>query len=167
MKTPMHLGRSELELALFEYQHGVLCFMEAFYRHMESQLVRLTGDPQISAQDCVILHAIRLGERSKTLADIQHFTNRGDTPNIQYGVRKLIRAGLAKVARKTSGRGTRYELTARGRALTDEYIRSRQDFIAKIPMDQKALVRDLKSATRLTLMLTGLYDHVSRTEAAL
>ena len=76
MKTPMHLGRSELELALFEYQHGVICFMEAFYRHMESQLVRLTGDPQISAQDCVILHAIRLGERSKTLDFTNHCSPR-------------------------------------------------------------------------------------------
>lgn len=164
----MHLGRSESELALFEFQHAAICFIEAFYRHLESQLIRLTGDARMSAQDCVILHAIRLGERSKSIPDIQHFTNRTDLANIQYSVKKLVKAGLIEGARdNAAGRGTRYALTARGVALTDEYIRARQAFMRMIPVDQGQWMKELREATSVMLMLTGLYDHVSRTEAAM
>jgi predicted MarR family transcription regulator len=163
----LHLGRSAEELALFEFQHAAICFMEAFHRHLEGQLIRLTGDPRMSAQDCVILHAIRLGERSKSIPDIQHFTNRTDIANIQYSVKKLVKAGLVRTESGGAGRGTRYELTAEGMALTDEYIRARQALMAKVPIDAERLMRELKVATQVTLLLTGLYDHVSRTEAAL
>lgn len=164
----MHLGRSEPELALFEFQHAAICFIEAFHRHLEGQLIRLTGDARMSAQDCVILHAIRLGERAKSIPDIQHFTNRTDIANIQYSVKKLVKSGLIAVARDhTAGRGTRYALTARGMALTDEYIRARQQFMRMIPVEQGRWLKELREATGVMLMLTGLYDHVSRTEGAM
>ena len=61
-KPQIHIGRGSIELALFEFQHAAICFIEAFYRHVERQLIHVTGDPNLSAQDCIILHAIRLGE---------------------------------------------------------------------------------------------------------
>lgn len=163
----MHLGRTEAELALFEFQHATICFIEAFHRHLEGQLIRLTGDTRMSGPDCVILHAIRLGERSKSIPDIQHFANRTDIANIQYSVRKLVKAGLVRAASGTPGRGTRYELTPRGVALTDEYIRARREFMAKVPVEASKWLEELRTATRVTLLLTGIYDHVSRTEAAM
>jgi predicted MarR family transcription regulator len=163
----MHLGRSDIELALFEFQHGAICFIEAFYRHLQGQLIRLTGDPKMSAADCVVLHAIRLGERPKSIPDIQHFTNRNDIANIQYSVKKLMKAKLVHGARANGGRGTRYELTRAGVELTDEYIRARQAFIAMLPVDPAVFTAEVRTATRAMLLLTGHYDHVSRTEAAL
>lgn len=163
----LHLGHTELEAALFDFQHGMICYMEAFHRHIESQLIRVTGDPNMSAQDCVILHAIRLGDRPKGMPDIQHFTNRTDLANIQYSVRKLLKAGLIQKAKKNAGgRGVSYELTRKGREVTEDYVRARQEVIGMIPLEVQHLLADLRSGTRLALLLTGVYDHVSRTEAA-
>ena len=163
----LHLGKSELELVLFEFQHGVICYMEAFHRHLESQMLALTGDPGLSAEDCIILHAIRLGDRAKSIPDIQHFTNRGDIANVQYSVKKLVKAGLARNAhKKATVRGTRYELTPQGKTLTERYVQSRRELIEMIPAEPAKLIAELKKANALLITLTGLYDHVSRTEAA-
>ena len=164
-KTPLHIGQTDIEMALFEFQHAAICYIEAFYRHIEHQLIRITGDPNMSAQDCVILHAIRLGDRPKSIPDIQHFTNRSDIANIQYGVRKLAKAGLVMKARNQPGRGATYELTRKGRDVTDEYVRARREVIALLPHAPEALIAEVGNATRAMLQLTGVYDHVSRTDA--
>jgi predicted MarR family transcription regulator len=161
-KTRLHLGETEFELALFELQHTVICYSEAFYRYIEMQLKRVTGDANLTGQDCVILQGIRLGERPKSIPEIQHFTNRADIANIQYSVKKLMKAGLVEKADRNHGRGTTYRLTKAGIRATDEYVRARREFIATLRSDPKSLVDDMKEATRLLQMLTGAYDHVTR-----
>ena len=163
--APLHLGQTDLELGLFELQHAVMCFSEAFQRHIASQLVRITGDSNFSAQDCVILHAIRLGERPKSIPDIQHFTNRSDLANIQYSVRKLMKAGLVEKAENGAKRGTTYRLTAKGLDVTDEYVVARRRMADLLPYEPEGFVAESKLACRLLMLLTGLYDQVSRSEA--
>ncbi len=165
-KPPIHLGQSELELALFELQHGVVCYTQAFFRYLENQLVRIAGDPNLTAQDCFILHAVRVGDRPKSIPEIQHFTNRSDIANIQYSVRKLAKAGLVERARKAGGRGVAYQVSRRGREVTDEYARERRNVIAMIPHLPAELVGELQAATRLIRLLTGVYDTASRAETA-
>lgn len=165
-KPPIHFGRSPVELALFELQHSAICFVEAFYHHIERQLILITGDPNLSAQDCVNLHAIRLGERPKSITEIQHFSNRRDVANIQYSIRKLTKAGLVQKAKRDAGRGTFYELTKHGIAITDAYVRARENMMREFLQEQSSFVRDAESATRVMMMLTGIYDHLSRTDAA-
>jgi predicted MarR family transcription regulator len=159
---PHHLGGSALEATLFEFQHGALCFIEAFHRHISSQLDSVAG-ASFSAQDCVILHAVRLGERPKSIPDIQHFTNRSDLANIQYSVRKLVQAGLVERASGQAARGASYRVTPRGREVTDLYVQARREAIARIVADPDALVDDLRTATRAMLLLTATYDHAART----
>jgi predicted MarR family transcription regulator len=163
--APLHIGRSETELALFEFQHAAICFMEAFYRHIERQLITITGDPNLSAQDCVILHAIRLGDRPKSITDIQHFSNRRDIANIQYSVRKLIGAGLIQKAKRDAGRGTFYEPTKHGLHVTDIYVATRARMMREFLSERESFLKDAETATRLMMMLTGIYDHLSRTDA--
>lgn len=159
-----HLGRTDLESALFDFQHGAICFIEAFNRHISNQLIRVTGNSNFSAQDCVILHAIRLGERPKSLPDIQHFTNRTDLANIQYSVRKLIQAELIERVPGTATRGAIYRVTDYGRKVTDEYVKARREAIAMIGQDPQTLIAELNAATRVMLRLTGTYDHAARTQ---
>ena len=164
-REQLHLGQTEVELGLFELQHAVMCFSEAFQRHIASQLIRITGDPNFSAQDCVILHAIRLGERPKSIPDIQHFTNRTDLANIQYSVRKLMKAGLVEKARNGARRGTTYALTDKGMGVTDEYVAARRRMTELLPYAPDAFMSESRLACRLLMLLTGLYDQVSRAEA--
>ncbi|HEX7007285.1 MAG TPA: winged helix DNA-binding protein [Alphaproteobacteria bacterium] len=160
-KTRPHLGETDFELALFELQHTVVCYSEAFYRYVEMQLKRVTGNATLTGQDCVILHGIRLGERPKSIPEIQHFTNRTDIANIQYSVKKLMKAGLVEKADRNQGRGTTYRLTEVGVRATDEYVRARREFIMTLRPDP-TMLEEVKAATRLLQMLTGAYDHVTR-----
>ena len=163
-KPQIHIGRSSLELALFEFQHSAICFIEAFYHHIERQLILITGDPNLSAQDCVNLHAIRLGERPKSITEIQHFSNRRDVANIQYSIRKLAKAGLVQKAKRDAGRGTFYELTKYGIQITDAYVKARDHMMREFLLEQGNFVKDAENATRVMMMLTGIYDHLSRTD---
>jgi predicted MarR family transcription regulator len=163
-KLQIHIGRSPVELALFEFQHAAICFIEAFYRHIERQLILVTGDPNLSAQDCVNLHAIRLGERAKSITEIQHFSNRRDVANIQYSIRKLTKAGLIQKAKRDAGRGTFYELTKYGVKITDAYVKAREHMMREFLLEQGKFVKDAENATRVMMMLTGIYDHLSRTD---
>lgn len=161
-KPQIHIGRGPVDLALFEFQHSAICFIEAFYRHIERQLILVTGDPYLSAQDCVILHTIRLGERPKSMTESQHFANRRDLANIQYSIRKLIKAGLVQKARRDAGRGTFHELTEYGFQITEAYAGERARMLKEFLSEQTGFVRE--AATRLMTMLTGVYDHLSRTD---
>jgi predicted MarR family transcription regulator len=163
-RSQIHIGRSAVELALFEFQHSAICFIEAFYRHIERQLILVTGDHNMSAQDCVILHAIRLGERPKSIPEIQHFSNRRDIANIQYSIRKLTKAGLVVKANRDTGRGTAYELTRYGVQITDAYVKARERMMSDFLQEQRTFLTDTECAKRLMMMLTGIYDHLSRTD---
>ena len=163
-KSQIHIGRGAVELALFEFQHAAICYIEAFYRHVERQLILVTGDPNLSAPDCIILHAIRLGERPKSMTEIQHFSNRRDIANIQYSIRKLVKAGLVQKAKRDAGRGTFYELTKYGFEITEDYVTARTRMLNEFLSEQTGFVRDAENATRLMTVLTGIYDHLSRTD---
>jgi predicted MarR family transcription regulator len=161
----VHLGQSEIERELYELQHAAICYMEAFYRYIEMQLHLASAETNLSGADCVILHAIRIGDRPKSIRDLQLFTNRSDVANIQYSIKKLSAAGLierAKRAKRAAGQGAAYTLTGHGRKVTDDYVRARKALIAMIPQAPESVVGDARTATRLLLQLTGLYDHVSR-----
>jgi predicted MarR family transcription regulator len=164
-KASVHIGQTPVELALFEFQHSAICFIEAFYHHIERQLILITGDPNLSAQDCVNLHAIRLGERPKSITEVQHFSNRRDVANIQYSIRKLTKAGLVRKARRDAGRGTFYELTEHGMKITDAYVRARERMLREFLLERPAFVKDAENATKVMMMLTGIYDHLSRTDS--
>ena len=165
-KPSIHIGRTPVELALFEFQHSAICFLEAFYRHIERQLILVTGDPNLSAQDCVNLHAIRIGDRPKSITEIQHFSNRRDVANIQYSIRKLTKAGLVQKAKRDAGRGTSYELTKYGTKITDAYVSARERMMLEFLREHNSFVKEAEGATRLMMMLTGIYDHLSRTDTA-
>lgn len=164
-RPAIHLGQSEIELELYELQHAAICYMEAFYRYIEAQLHRAAPETNLSGADCVILHAIRIANRPKSIRELQLYTNRSDVANIQYSVKKLAAAGLverAKGKKGAAGQGAAYRLTAQGRAVTDDYVRARKELIDLIPQERAKVVGDAQTATRLLLQLTGLYDHVSR-----
>lgn len=161
----VHLGQSEIERELYELQHAAICYMEAFYRYIEMQLHLASDEANLSGADCVILHAIRIGDRPKSIRELQLFTNRSDVANIQYSIKKLSAAGLierAKQAKRAAGQGAVYALTGRGRKVTDDYVRARKALIGMIPQAPESVAGDARTATRLLLQLTGLYDHVSR-----
>ena len=51
--------------------------------------------------------------------------------------------------------------------LVKENARAEQQVRGRATTSCLAKARELRTATRVTLLLTGIYDHVSRTEAAM
>jgi predicted MarR family transcription regulator len=157
-----HLGKSEVELAFAEFQHAVICYSESFYRYIGKSLSMIADDPNLTGYDSVILNTIHALDRPKGVTEIQHFTNRSDVANIQYSVRKLIRAGLIEKAPKSGGRGTAYRVTAKGRAVAQEFVAARRQLLDQIPAEGGKLTARLGDARNMLTIMTGLYDQASR-----
>jgi predicted MarR family transcription regulator len=156
-----HLGETEVELGFAEFQHAVICFSESFYRYVGKSLSTIAGDPKLTGYDSVILHTIYALDRPKSITEIQHFTNRGDVANIQYSIRKLLRAGLIEKAPR-GGRGTTYRVSAKGRSVARDYVLARRELLSQIAEDGGRLVTRLADARNMLTLLTGLYDQASR-----
>ena len=158
-----HLGGdTEVEMALYELQHALVCHGEAFSRYAGMQLSRIVDDPNLTGPDCVILQCVRAGDRPKGITEIQHYTNRTDTANIHYSLKKLVKAGLIEKIPQEKGRKTVYGLTDKGTETVDRYVKARRGFIDLIPSNDDRFVADLKTARRMIILLTGYYDNASR-----
>ncbi len=157
-----HLGQSEKEMAFADFQHALICLSEAFYRFIGNSLSAVSGEPNLTGQDSVILHAITTMDRPKSITELQHFTNRTDVSNIQYSVRKLVGAGLIEKAPKGQGRGTTYRVTKKGRAIVDAHVAARRAVLDEFPDNAGTLEERIDNARNLMVIMTGLYDQASR-----
>lgn len=162
----LHLGQTELEEAFYEFQHAIICYGEAFYRYAGLLLERISGLPNLTGADSVILNSIRAGDRPKSIPELQHFTNRSDIANIQYSIKKLIKAGLVQRDAQSQGRSTTYSLTDKGIEVTDAYAEARREFLTRFPQPAAETVDQLNNATGMILHMTGLYDHGARSLTA-
>lgn len=156
-----HLGGSEVELAFAEFQHAVICYAESFYRYIGKSLSTIAGEANLTGYDSVILNTIHVLDRPKGVTEIQHFTNRSDVANIQYSVRKLMRAGLVEKAPR-GGRGTAYRVTAKGRAVAQKFVAARRELLSQLPQEGGKLVARLADSRNMLTLMTGLYDQASR-----
>jgi predicted MarR family transcription regulator len=157
-----HLATTERELAFAEFQHALICLGEGFYRFIGKTLIHVTQDPNFTGYDSVILHTIQAADRPKSVTELQEFTNRSDVANIQYSVRKLERAELIEKVPRTSGRGTKYQITKKGREVVRAYTEYRRALLEQFPESTERLLPRLSNARDLMVILTGLYDQASR-----
>ena len=97
-ERPWHLAASDAERVMAEFEHALICLGEAFGRYNLQGLAGASGDTSFSGQDNMVLHIIATLDRPKSLSDISRFMNRDDLANIQYSLRKLMKAGLIEKA---------------------------------------------------------------------
>ena len=161
-KVAAHLSATPHEFAVTQFEQGLICAAAAFYRFYGVLLGREGRLRNISGQDNAILQQILAASRPLGVADIARFANRDDIANIQYSLKKLLRAGLIEKAGKTSARETSYVVTALAREWTKEFIALRR----RLFTDPSASVLDfdnqLEAAGRLLNTIAGFYDHGTR-----
>lgn len=162
--TPVkwHLGETEKELAFAEFQHAMICLSEAYYRFVGKSLSLFAHDPSLNGYDNVILHTVQAASRPKSISEMRDFTNRSDVANIQYSVRKLVKAGLIEKVPRSAAKGTQYRVTKRGQEVVRAYTEYRKQLLACFPEDDRKLIDRLSNASNLMVLLTGLYDQASR-----
>lgn len=161
-KVAGHLVTVPQELAVTEFEQGLICAAEAFYRFYGALLGREGRMRGISGQDNVVLQQILAASRPLSVADIARFANRDDIANIQYSLKKLLRAGLIAKAAKTSARETSYVVTDLARQWTTAFVALRRELFT----DPSAGILDfdaqLASCGKLLNTIAGFYDHGTR-----
>ena len=158
-----HLARTALEVDVTEIEYALMRCHEAFGR-WQSECLRSVVDLAASGPENALLHIIRMHDRAKSIKDLARLANREDIPNIQYSLRKLIKAGL--VARTGQGRaGVTYAVTAAGRDITDRYAEVRAVLLIAAIGSVPGFSARLQEATQTLELLTGIYEQAARVAA--
>jgi predicted MarR family transcription regulator len=158
-----HLSRTPAQVDLTELEFAIMRTNEAFGR-WQAECLANVSDFSANGPEDVLLHLIRMNERPKSIKDLAQLTNRTDIPNLQYSLRKLIKAGL--VVRRGSGRtGVTYSVTSNGRKTTDDYAEVRKILLVAAIKSFPKLPQKLADATRTLEVLTALYEQASRDAA--
>lgn len=159
-----HLAESQHEATTTEFEWGILRYQQAFERWI-TQLANITGMGDLSYIEIIIIHVIRMQERPKTAADIARQLNRDDIPNIQYCLRKLVKSGLVQKTKDSKNKVIAFEVTPRGKKLTDNYAELRKQILTEQTMNIEDVDEKLIQINRLISLMTGLYDEASRITA--
>jgi predicted MarR family transcription regulator len=124
-----HLAEDATGIAMADLEYAILRVFEAFGRWQSECLAAVSG-ATITGPENVLLHVIGMKDRPKTIHDIQLLTNRTDTPNVQYGLRKLIKLGF--IEKQGSGRaGVFYRCTPKGVQICRTYADLRKKLLLK------------------------------------
>jgi predicted MarR family transcription regulator len=161
-KVAAHLAASPHEFAVTRFEQGLICAAAAFYRFYGVLLGREGRAHNVSGQDNAILQQIMAASRPLSVTDIARFANRDDTANIQYSLKKLLRAGLIEKSGRTSARETSYIVTALARQWTASFLKLRRQLFT----DPSAHILDfdeqLEKSANLLNLIAGFYDHGTR-----
>jgi predicted MarR family transcription regulator len=158
-----HLSPSVAEDAFTEFEFALHHITEAFARWSAALHEYVSGE-SLPVQDISMLQLIRMNERAKSATEIGKFLNRDDSSNILYSLRKLEKSGLIE---KTGGalRQTAYQVTLRGREITDAYAEMRRRILLESIDKLAGPVDDLSVVTRTIWRISGLYEQAARTTA--
>lgn len=161
-----HLSATSQEAAVTAFEQALMCAAEAFYRFASSLLGSVARENNLTGQDCVILQQLVVAGTPRKVSDLLRFANRDDASNIQYSLRKLIKAGLARQVRGSSKRSTSYEVTAQGARISARLVALRREFLLESIGELSDCNDSLAALTRTLGLLTGVYDHGTRSLSA-
>jgi predicted MarR family transcription regulator len=148
------------ELALSEFERALHHLLEAFDRWSVDLHTYVDGT-LLHGKDVAVLHVIGLKDRAKSAVDIAKFLNRADSANVLYGLRKLERVGLVEKIGGTR-RQVVYQLTRRGRDVTDRYAAVRRDVLLTRLSALSDPTQMLEALTERVWSMAGFYEQAVR-----
>ncbi len=158
-----HLSESDAEVTCTELEFALMRCFEAFGR-WQGECLASVSDFAGSGPENALLHLVRMNDRGKSIKELARLTNRDDIPNIQYSMRKLLAAEL--VQKKGSGRtGVTYEVTDKGRQVTDDYSELRKRLLIEQIRSLPRFETRLAEAGRSLNILAGIYEEIARVTA--
>jgi predicted MarR family transcription regulator len=156
-----HLSPSDAALAFHEFEFALHHISEAFAR-WSSAVHEMASGEVLPQADVSVLQLIRMNERPKSGAEIGRFLNRDDSSNILYALRKLEKAQLIEKSRGPL-RQTTYQVTARGREVTDRYAELRRQVLLESVDKLAGSDAELGPVTQMMWRISGLYEQAART----
>ena len=161
-KVAAHLAASPHEFVVTRFEQGLICAAAAFYRFYGSLLGREGREHNVSGQDNAILQQIMAASRPLAVTDVARFANRDDIANIQYSLKKLVRAGLIEKAGRTSARETSYVVTPLAREWTANFLALRRQLFTDPSAQILGFDEQLEKSANLLNLIAGFYDHGTR-----
>ncbi|MEO7402519.1 MAG: winged helix DNA-binding protein [Burkholderiales bacterium] len=161
-RVPVHLAPSPHEEAVTDFEQSLICAAEAFYRFIGLLLGPDGRKHNLAGPDNVILQQLVASAEPRSVTDLARFANRDDIANIQYSLRKLIQAGVVEKAPGSTNRDTRYQVTPRGRELTDHFLKMRRELLMKPSAEIRDFDAQLRAAAQVMGLVTSFYDHGTR-----
>jgi len=161
-RVAAHLVSTPHEFAVTQFEQGLICAAEAFYRFYGVLLGREGRRHNLSGHDNVILQQIMAASRPLSVADLARFANRDDIANIQYSLKKLQRAGLIAKARNASVRETSYGVTELARQWTKDFVALRRALFTDPSAQILNFDEQLAISGKLLNTIAGFYDHGTR-----
>ena len=156
-----HLATNSYEVGLTELEFALLRVSEAFGR-WQSDCLACCFPSTFSGADTAVLHVIRMHDRPKSISEIGRLLNRDDMSNLQYGIRKLAKAGLIEKS-KTSGhkRGVTYRVSKLGLEVTDRYAEFRDELLISLTKSMSDWQDNLEQVSKVLNLMSGMYDQAS------
>lgn len=155
-----HLATDDAGIAVTDFEYAIMRTHEAFVRWQAECFTAVSGEV-LTGQENALLHVIRMHGRPKTIKELMQMTNRQDLANVQYGLRKLVKAGM--VSKSGSGRiGVYYASTERGNAICDAYAALRREVLLSEIGEAIQPESDLREATRQLQLLEKIYESAAR-----
>jgi predicted MarR family transcription regulator len=157
-----HLAHTIEESMLTDFEFSFMHCMHAFERWL-LQAARALQLDEISSQEIIILHVVRMMDRGKDASTVAHLLNRDDLSNVQYSLRKLEKLGL--ITREKFGNTSRYCISERGRDLTERYAAVRRNMLVRQLSQLDSVTDRLENGTELNELLAGFFDVAARRAA--
>jgi predicted MarR family transcription regulator len=156
-----HLARDPHEIELTEFEYAAIRFYAAFQRWNEAAVQAAGGGP-LTFTEASMLHVIRMQERPKSISLIANLLNRDDLSNLQYGLRKLRSLDLIRTTGAASRKDYAYEVTARGRSLTDRIAAIATELVFSSTRSLANVEPKLVASADLLRLMTGIFDEAAR-----
>lgn len=155
-----HLAATELEVGVTELEFSILRVSAAFERWQGDCLGCCHGHT-FSGTDTALLHVVRMHERPKSISELSRLLKRDDLSNLQYSVRKLLKAGLIEKARQAgSKKDVVYQMSPLGLEVTDQYAQFRKELLMSL-IEAAGGKIDFAASTRALNVMSAMYDQAS------
>ncbi|MCI2393736.1 winged helix DNA-binding protein [Aliiroseovarius sp. N1F302] len=158
-----HLAEGE-GWELSELEFGMIIAFNAFSR-WTTRCMAAAGQSELSPLDILILHNVNHRARDKRLSDICFLLNIEDSHNVNYALRKLLKAGLLMTEKR--GKEVFYSTSPEGVSLCKAYRDVRRQCLLDGLASTDLSGTEMRELARNLRALSGHYDQASRAAASL
>lgn len=158
--SPWHICQTDEEVPVMMLEYALIRTFGAFERWM-AECQGAAAHMPMSSTDNMVLNVIRMREVPKGVSEIARFLNRDDVSNIQYSLRKLQTAGLIEKNSSKKRRGASYQVTEKGREVTDEFARLRRELLITAVPELADWEEQVATTRRVLALMQGVFENAS------
>jgi predicted MarR family transcription regulator len=155
-----HLATDEFEVEITDLEYAMMRTYQSFLR-WQSECIAAVTSTQLDGQENALLHIIRMHDRPKTIKELLHLTNRQDVANMQYELRKLLKAELIDKS-GTARSGIYYVATPQGAQVCDDFARLRADVMLNAAKGVATIKSRAAKATACLEQMEKIYESATR-----